>query len=86
MSRSSVAATIWPHTASKVYAALGLLAGVAGAAVAAGAAVNNPIFWSVAAAVFFMAMTGLVAYAAKSLGVFAELAELIRLRAERQTR
>ena len=64
----------------RTYALLALLAAVAAAAVVAGAAVDNPIFWAVAATVFFMAMAGLVAYAAKGLGIFAEMAELIRLR------
>jgi hypothetical protein len=65
------------------YALLGILAAVAGGSVAAGAYVDNPVFWGAAGSVFFMASAGLVAYAAQGLGIFSEALELIRTRSAR---
>jgi hypothetical protein len=64
----------------RTYALLGMLAGIGGGAVAAGAWVDNTIFWAVAASIFFLSMAALVAYAATGLGVFAEMLELVRAR------
>jgi hypothetical protein len=60
------------------YLFLGLLVGVGAAAVGAGVVADSDIFWGVAGGAFFMAAAGIVAYAASSLGIFAEMLELIR--------
>jgi hypothetical protein len=77
------------HTARQrqyqTYALLGILSFVAGGAAAAGAIVANPVFWIAAGAVFFLASAGIIAWAAKQLGVIAELIDLFRLYRERQS-
>jgi hypothetical protein len=64
----------------QTYAALGVLAAVAGGSVAAGVFVASPIFWGVAGSVFFLASAGLVAWAAKQLGVLAATVDLFRVK------
>jgi hypothetical protein len=53
---------------------------VATGAVVAGVLVANPIFWGVAGSVFFLASAGLVAWAAKELGVLAATIDLFRVK------
>ena len=55
-----------------------MLGFVAGAAVALGVLVASPIFWVAAGSVFFLASAGIIAWAAKQLGIVAELLELFR--------
>lgn len=65
---------------ARTFAGLGGLVGVAGLAVAGGVIASNPIFWAAAGSVFFLASAGLSAWAAKQLGIFAEMAELFRVK------
>jgi hypothetical protein len=70
------------HSArSTTFAGLGVLVGIAGIAVAAGVIASNPVFWAAAGSVFVLASTGLVAWAAKQLGIVGDLAELLRAKA-----
>lgn len=64
------------QTQYKTISSLGALVGVAGVALGAGLFVDNVVFWFGAVSIFFLACAAIVAWAAKSLGVFAELAEL----------
>lgn len=63
----------------QTYALLGILSFVAGGSVAAGVLVANPVFWIAAGAVFFLSSAGIVAWAAKQLGIIAELIALFRI-------
>ena len=63
---------------------LGMLALVGVAAVGAGVVADSEVFWAVSGSVFFMAAAGIVAYAASSLGVTADLLDLIARNAMRE--
>jgi hypothetical protein len=63
---------------SRTFGFLGVLGGVAAIAVVAGRLANSSAFWAAAGSVFFVACAGLVAYAAKGLGIAAETADLLR--------
>ncbi len=61
----------------RVIRLLGLLIAIAVASLVAGMLAKSDVFWAASALAFGAAFCGLVAYAAKGLGVFAETAQLL---------